>query len=59
MQRNARTDPALVFIEIDTHHFALTHANEIVRENRFMEISLLADFDVEYVNFDHAAKVFL
>ena len=32
MQRDARAYPCLVDVEIDAHHFALAHANEIVHQ---------------------------
>ena len=32
MERDAGTHPGLVDVEIDAHHFALTHPDEIVHE---------------------------
>ncbi len=34
MQRDAGTDPGFVFIEIDAHHFALAHADQVVHQDR-------------------------
>ena len=35
VQRDAGADPGFVFVEIDTHHFSLTHSNEIIEQNGF------------------------
>ena len=32
MQRDAGADPRLIFVEIDTHHFALAHADKIIHQ---------------------------
>ena len=34
MQRDARADPGFVLVEIDAHHFPLTHPDEIVQQDR-------------------------
>ena len=35
MQCYGGADPGFVFVEIDTHHFSLTHPDKIVEEDRF------------------------
>ena len=32
VERDVRADPGLVDVEIDTHHFALTHSDDIIDE---------------------------
>jgi len=32
MQRDTGADPRLIFVEIDTHHFALAHTDKIIHE---------------------------
>src|SRR5205807_4938490 len=40
VERDARTYPGLVFVEVDSHHFALAHPHQIINENwvRFVKI---------------------
>src|SRR5438046_7491062 len=33
VERDARTYPALVLVEVDSHHFALAHPHQIINEN--------------------------
>src|SRR5437764_814136 len=33
MERDARTYPSLVFVEVDSHHFSLAHSHQIINEN--------------------------
>src|SRR5207302_11008064 len=33
VERDARTYPGLVFVEVDSHHFALAHPHQIINEN--------------------------
>jgi hypothetical protein len=35
VQSDAGTDPGFVFVEINSHHLALTHSDKIIDQNRF------------------------
>ena len=38
VQRDAGTDPGFVFVEIDAHHFALAHPDQVVHQDRIAVI---------------------
>src|SRR5689334_6376890 len=38
VQRDAGADPGFFLVEIDAHHFALTHPDEVVRQDRLAAV---------------------